>query len=62
MTKFNDDFIKDVKSYWEDNKGKIKYVEKSGVHMERTTKKSSGYRTWQIILKLPNHRQDELFM
>ena len=41
MTKFNDDFIKDVKSYWEDNKGKIKYVEKSGVHMERTTKKSS---------------------
>ncbi len=42
MTKFNDDFIKDVKSYWENNKGKIKYVEKSGVHMERTTKKKFG--------------------
>ena len=42
MTKFNDDFIKDVKSYWEDNNGKIKYVEKSGVHMERTTKKKFG--------------------
>ena len=42
MTKFNDDFIKDVKSHWEDNRGKIKSVEKSGVHMESTTKKKFG--------------------
>ena len=42
MKKFNDDFIKEVKDNWKDKKGKIKYVEKSGVHMERTTQKKFG--------------------
>ena len=35
MTKFNDDFIKEVKNHWQDNKGKIKYVAETGVHLKR---------------------------
>jgi|TARA_B100000073_G_scaffold339158_1_gene337204 hypothetical protein len=42
MTKFNDDFIKEVKDHWQDNKGKFKHIEKSGVHKERTTQKKFG--------------------
>jgi len=42
MTKFNEDFIKQVKEYWEDNKGKFKHIEQSGVHRKVTVKKKFG--------------------
>ena len=35
MTKFSDEFINDVKSYWEDNKGKFKHIEKNGKDNEK---------------------------
>jgi hypothetical protein len=42
MTKFSDEFINDVKSYWEDNKGKFKHTEKSGIHREVLRDKKFG--------------------
>ena len=42
MTKFHESFIFAVQKYWEDNKGKFKHIEKSGVHKEWTTKKKFG--------------------
>tara|TARA_R100001460_G_scaffold26626_1_gene53894 strand:+ start:3087 stop:3281 length:195 start_codon:yes stop_codon:yes gene_type:complete len=42
MTKFNDDFIKEVKEYWESNKGKFKHEEQTGTHMKRKTEKKFG--------------------
>ena len=44
MTKFSDEFINDVKSYWEDNKGKFKYTEKSydRIHREVLRDKKFG--------------------
>ena len=42
MTKFSDEFINDVKSYWEDNKGKFKHTEESGVHKKMNVDKKFG--------------------
>ena len=42
MTKFSDEFINDVKSYWEDNKGKFKHTEKSGIHRKISVDKKFG--------------------
>ena len=42
MTKFSDEFIKQVKSYWEDNKGKFKHTEESGVHKKMNVDKKFG--------------------
>ena len=42
MTKFNDDFIKEVKDHLQDNKCKVKYVAETGIHLKRTTSKKFG--------------------
>jgi hypothetical protein len=42
MTKFSDEFIKQVKIYWEDNKGKFKHTEESGVHKKMNVDKKFG--------------------
>ena len=42
MTKFNESFIFAVQKYWEDNKGKFKHTEKSGVHRKVTVDKKFG--------------------
>ena len=40
MTKFNDEFIHEVKNHWIENKGKVKYVAETGIHLKRTTSKN----------------------
>ena len=42
MTKFNDEFISKVHEHWKENKGKVKYVAETGVHLKRTTSKKYG--------------------
>ena len=42
MTKFNDEFIHEVKNHWIENKGKVKYVAETGIHLKRTTSKKYG--------------------
>tara|TARA_Y100001937_G_C7007044_1_gene279167 strand:- start:101 stop:343 length:243 start_codon:yes stop_codon:yes gene_type:complete len=39
MTKFSTEFIDKVKTHWEENKGKVKYVAETGVHFKRKTSK-----------------------
>ena len=39
MTKFSDEFIIKVQTHWQENKGKVKYVAETGVHMKRKTSK-----------------------
>ena len=39
MTKFSDEFIDKVKTHWQENKGKVKYVAETGVHLRRKTSK-----------------------
>jgi hypothetical protein len=42
MTKFNDDFIHEVKNHWKENKGKTLGDKTGGIHVERTTEKKYG--------------------
>lgn len=39
MTKFSDEFKEEVKDFWQENKGKVKGKEVTGVHMKRMTEK-----------------------
>ena len=39
MTKFSDEFIDKVKTHWQENKGKVKYVTETGVHIKRKISK-----------------------
>tara|TARA_R100000655_G_scaffold26313_2_gene54182 strand:- start:10042 stop:10236 length:195 start_codon:yes stop_codon:yes gene_type:complete len=42
MTKFNDEFIHEVKNHWKKNKGKTLGDKTGGIHIERTTEKKYG--------------------
>jgi|TARA_R100001460_G_scaffold44468_5_gene81255 hypothetical protein len=42
MTKFHESFIFAVQKYWEDNKGKFKHTEESGVHKKMNVDKKFG--------------------
>ena len=37
MTKFSDEFKEEVKDFWQENRGKVKGKEVTGVHMKRMT-------------------------
>ena len=41
MTKFSEEFQNDVVDFWNENKGKVKGKEVTGVHMKRMTEKKT---------------------
>ena len=44
MTRFSDEFINTVHTYYNENKGKYKYTEKSGVHNTTTVHRKFGLK------------------
>tara|TARA_R100001460_G_scaffold60333_1_gene100337 strand:- start:15293 stop:15493 length:201 start_codon:yes stop_codon:yes gene_type:complete len=44
MTRFSDEFVNNVKSYYDENKGNFKYTEKSGTHRKTTVHRKFGVK------------------
>ena len=58
MTKFSEEFQNDVVDFWNENKGKVKGKEVTGVHMKRMTEKvdkqNEGDRKYIPMKNNPN--------
>ena len=57
MTKFSTEFIDKVKTHWQENKGKVKYVAETGVHLRRKTSKKYTLDDVVTILVLQKAKQ-----